>query len=245
MFDGHKQKAEINLINIGTDTSTYSISFRQYYMTEQGNLNLIEKNDTSKMFADQFLRIFPRQVTLAPQESQVVRLQLRRTKNITPGEYRSHLWFRSEKNYEALGSEETPLLDSNQLSVTVFAIFGMTIPVIIREGVVSVSTNLSDLKYEIPPDSIPTLKLAINRTGNISGYGNLIVEYFPAEGKSYIVGAVNGIGVYTNLIKRYVSIKLNKIPGMILKNGKLKVIYTSPDDSKKYEIYCDGELDLK
>ena len=242
VFEGNKQKAELNLMNIGTDTATYSVSFRHYNMTEQGKLELIEKSDTAQMFADSYLRIFPRQVTLAPGEAQVVMLQCRRKPGMLAGEYRSHLWFRDEKNYEALGKEK-PLLDSNQLSVSVIAIFGITIPVIIRSGEVNVSATLSDLKLETQEDTIQYLKLTINRTGNISINGKLIVEYIPAQGKPYQVGVVN-VGVYTNLNKRDISIKLNKTPGMTFKNGKLKVRYTSPDEAK-YVVYAEAELVIK
>jgi P pilus assembly chaperone PapD len=98
VFEGNKQKSELNLANVGTETATYSISFRQYTMTEQGQLLLIEIPDSTQMLASPYLRVFPRQVTLAPGEAQVVMLQCRRKKDMLPGEYRSHIWFRSEKN---------------------------------------------------------------------------------------------------------------------------------------------------
>jgi hypothetical protein len=131
------------------------------------------------------------------------------------------------------------------LSVSVVAIYGITIPVIIRTGEVNVQVTLTNLKLDIPQDSIPYLNLTINRTGNISIIGKLTVEYVPAKGKPYEIGFAKGVGVYTNLNHRTLSIKLNKTPGMAFKTGKLKVHYTSPDDAKKSEIYAEGELDLK
>jgi len=243
VFEGKIQKAELNLMNIGTDTATYSISFRQYNMTEQGRLELIEKPDTTQMFADPYLRIFPRQVTLAPGEPQVIMLQCRRKANMLAGEYRSHLWFRSEKDYEALGKKE-PLLDSNQLSVSVIPIFGITIPVIIRSGAVNVSATLSDLKLEIQQESLQYIRLTINRTGNISLYGDIIIQYVPPQGKSYQVGAVVGVGVYTNINKRNVVVKLKNTSGQTFKSGKLKVQYISDDESKRV-VYAEGEIEVK
>ena len=243
VFEGNKQKTELNLMNTGTDTATYSISFRHYNMTEEGKLELVEKSDTAQMFADPYLRIFPRQVTLFPGESQVIMLQCRRTADMKAGEYRSHLWFRSEKNPDAL-AKEVPSLDSNQMSVSITAIFGITIPVIIRSGAVNVSSTLSDLTLENKHDTVQSLRLTINRTGNISVYGNLTVEYIPEQGKPYQIGKVKGVGVYTNINKRYVAIKLNKKPGMTYKKGKLKVRYTSPDE-EKYVVYAEAEMELK
>ena len=241
VFEGNNQKAELNLMNTGTDTAIYSVSFRNYNMTEQGKLALIEKPDTTQMFAEPYLRVFPRQVTLAPGEGQVIMLQCRRTADMIAGEYRSHLWFRDEKNYAPMGKENQSL-DQNQLSVSVTAIFGITIPVIIRVGASSVSATLSDLKLETNEDTIQNLKLTINRKGNISINGKLKVEYIPSKGKSCQVALMN-VGIYTNLNKRDISIKLNNPNGQDLRSGKLKVRYTSPDDAK-YVVYAEGELDL-
>ena len=240
VFDGSKQKNELNLMNIGTDTATYSVSFRHYNMTEQGSLEVIEKPDTAQMFAEPYLRIFPRQVTLAPGETQVVMLQCRRKADMKAGEYRSHLWFRAENNYEPLKKKE-PSLDSNQLSVTITPIFGITIPVIIRSGAVNVSAALSDLKLETKQDTIQYLKFTINRTGNISIYGDFIIEYIPVIGKPYVVGNVRGVGVYTNINKRNIAIKLKNNSGKILTDGKLKVKFISNDD-KKTVVFAEEEM---
>jgi len=242
VFEGNKQQAELNIMNTGSDTATYSVSFRNYKMTQQGKLEFIEKPDSSQLLAEPYIRIFPRLITLAPGEAQDIMLQFRRKVDMIAGEYRSHLWFRDEKNYVPLGKEKQSL-DQNQLSVSLTAIYGITIPVIIRIGALNVSATLSDLKLESKEDTIQNLKLTINRTGNISINGKLKVEYIPQKGKSYQVAVMN-VGIYTNLNKRDISIKLNKLNGQDLKSGKLKVSYTSPDDAK-FVVYAEGELELK
>jgi len=243
VFEGNKQKEELNLVNVGKDTATYSISFVQRNMKEDGSFETIEKPDSGQMFADPYLRIFPRKVTLAPGEAQVIALQYRRKTDMLAGEYRSHLYFRSEKNYLPLGAKNADK-DTTLLSVQLIPVFGISIPVIIRSGPVNVSAALSDLQLDIKQATIQSLKLTIHRTGNISIYGNLKVEYIPAQGKPQEIGVVKGVGVYTNINKRNISIPLNISPGMNLKNGKLKVRYTSQDEAK-YVVYAEGELEVK
>ena len=240
VFEGNKQKESLSLVNTGSEPATYSISFVQRNMKEDGSFEIIDKPDSGQMFADPYLRVFPRQVTLAPGEAQLVMLQFRRIPNMQSGEYRSHLYFRSEKNYEPLG-KDNPLKDSNQVAVQLTPIYGMSIPIIIRVGEVAVSADLSDLKLIYNQDSVPFLNFTVNRTGNISLYGNFTVDYFPVQGKPYEVGAVNGVGVYTNINKRNVSVRLNKSPGMQLKNGKLKLRFSSPEDTK-YQVYAEKDL---
>ncbi len=240
VFEGNNQQAELNLMNTGTDTATYSVSLRHYNMSEEGILQMIEKSDTAQDIADPYLRIFPRQVTLAPGEAQVVMMQYRRKPGMKEGEYRSHVWFRSEKNYEPLGKQQ-PSLDSAQMSVSVIAIFGITIPVIIRTGQVNVSTTLSGFKLETETDKRQTLQFMIHREGDYSTHGNVVVEYVPDQGKPYQIGMLKGLSVFTNIHQRSVSIKLNYVPGLVLKSGKLRVRYTSPDEAK-YSIYAEAMI---
>ena len=243
VFDGNKQKEELNLVNIGKDTAIYSISFLQYNMKEDGSFSTVAKGDSGQMFADPYLRVFPRKVTLAPREPQVISLQYRHKPDIAAGEYRSHLYFRAEKNTKPLGVENETN-DSTQLKIQLIPIYGISIPIIIRSGAVNVSATLSDLKMEIRQDTIPYLKLVINRTGNISIYGDLTVEYVPPQGQSFQIGILKGMGVYTNINRRNVSIKLRKAPGTNLQNGKLIVKYMSNDDNKIPVVYTEGELYL-
>jgi len=240
VFEGNKQKEEINLVNTGNDSATYSISFLQYNMTEEGNFVLVEKPEDGQMFADPYLRVFPRKVTLAPREAQVVRLQLRRKPDMAAGEYRSHLYFRAEKETKPLGldaSEKDPKL----MSVQITPIFGISIPVIIRTGEVKLAVTLSDLKIEMQQDTIANLKFVMNRTGNISAYGDIVVEYIPAKGNPVEIGLVRGVAVYTSTNKRNFSIILNNKKGMALSTGKLRVRFSSPKDSP-YVLYAEKEV---
>jgi len=242
IFEGNKQRQEINLVNIGHDSAIYSISFIQYTMKEDGSFVRVEKPDSGEMFADPFLRVFPRKVILAPGEAQVVMLQCRRNPDMPAGEYRSHLYFRSEKEYEPLSAKTQDATTS--ISVQLTPVYGMAIPVIIRMGTVSVTSVLSDLTLGKTTDSGQFLTLSINRTGNISAYGDILIDFVPVKGKSFQVAEVKGIGVYTSISKRQIRIKLNNPAGTTMTDGILKVKYISNGETKKV-VYAEAELDIK
>jgi hypothetical protein len=193
------------------------------------------------MFADSYLRVFPRKVTLAPKESQVVRLQLRRKPDMQAGEYRSHLYFRAEKESAPLSLEAKK--DSKLMAVQITPVFGISIPVIIRSGNVNVTSTLSDMRIENQQDTISNLKFNINRSGNISTYGDIIAEYIPLNGKPVEIGLARGIAVYTSVNKRIFSLRLQKLKGVNLNSGKIRIKFTSPKDSP-YELYAEKELVL-
>ena len=242
VFEGNAQKEELNIVNKGRDTAVYSISFLQYRMKEDGSFETIDKPDSGQMFADPYLRIFPRKVTLAPEEPQVIALQLRKKPDMLPGEYRSHIYFRAEKKVNPLGLGKTAN-DTTTLKVELTPIFGVSIPVLIHTGAVSSTASLSDLKLKTEQDTNQFINFVLHREGNISLYGDFTIQFIPTDGKAYDVGKVKGVAVYTNITKRNVSIKLNKVPGKSFKNGKLRLQYVSPDTAKS-AVYAEAELSL-
>jgi hypothetical protein len=243
VFDGTKRSVDLNLANIGKDTATYAISLVQIRMKEDGGFDIITAPEPGQNFADQNIRFFPRSVVLPPGEAQVVKVQLLRTTQLAPGEYRSHFYFRSVPKTDPLG-EEKVITDSNSISVRLTPVFGITIPAIIRVGESTTKVTLSDLMLEIAADGNPVLKLVFNRTGNFSVYGDLAVDHVSPQGIVTRVGAANGVAVYTpNTVRRF-QINLNKVAGLDLRSGKLKVVFSAPSDVKPVK-YAEAELILR
>ncbi len=240
VFEGNKTNQEINLANTGQDTAVYAISFVQYRMTETGSFEQIEEPDPGQLFADRYLRYFPRTVTLPPNESQVVRMQMRRMPDMQPGEYRSHLYFRAVPVERPLGEEDI-LEDTTAIGIRLTPIFGITIPAIIRVGDVSASVALTDLNFEMQNDTIPTLTLTFNREGEKSVFGDLIVDWEPPRGSKVEVGIVRGIAVYTPNTTRQFRMNLRKPEGVNFNEGKLLVRYIDGSDTST-EVFTEAEL---
>ncbi len=128
-FDDTKQKEELNLVNTEKDTIVYTISFVQYKLAEDGSLVVLDKSESGNGSSDPYLKIFPRKVILAPNESQIIIVQRDRNKSLPLGEYRTCLFFKADK--KNLSSAVTAA--STELTQSVY------VPVVIH----SVSTALS------------------------------------------------------------------------------------------------------
>lgn len=240
VFDGTKRVEEINLANIGTDTASYTISFVQYKMMEDGKFVPLPDGDTSVKLAHKNLRFFPRSVRLAPKEAQSVKVQLIKTNELAPGEYRSHLYFRALPKNTALGEEESKPEDSAALSIKLTPIFGISIPTIIRVGSTSVQSSFSNAQINRKnPDQVFALA-NLNRVGNISSYGDITVLYFGADNKPITVCYMRGLAVYTPLDTRKLQLPLSKQPGVDFTRGKLQILYT--DHAPKPQIICQTEI---
>ncbi|WP_029036115.1 fimbrial biogenesis chaperone [Salinimicrobium xinjiangense] len=223
VFDGSQRSQEINLANTGSDTAVYAISFVNYKMTENGNFEQVETPEEGQRFATDFLRYFPRRVTLAPNEAQTIRVQLTRTGNLEQGEYRSHMYFRAVEEQTALGVEEAE--DAEGISINIKTVFGISIPIIIRHGASTTQVELQDLVLDTSGEQI-TLSLSINRSGNMSVYGNLKAEHISTNGKTTEVGTVKGVSVYTPNSKRNFRFELRDAAGIDLNNGRLRISYS-------------------
>ena len=243
VFEGNKSSQEINLANTGQDSATYSVSFVQYRMTESGSFEQIEEPDAGQLFADKMIRYFPRSVTLAPGEAQMVRMQLRRSGDMQPGEYRSHMYFRAVPKESALGLEDQ-LEDTTAIGIRLTPIFGITIPVIVRAGDTESTVSLNKLSVADMSDSTALLKLVFNREGNRSVYGDLTVDYEPERGASIEVGLVRGIAVYTPNQTRQFQMELKMPEGVDFSNGKLVVRYTNAEGDAE-NLLAEKELLLE
>lgn len=247
VFEGQKRAEEISLANIGTDTTRYLISFVQIRLTESGEFEQIEKPDSGQYFADKHLRIFPRTVTLAPKETQIVKIQTYQKENLAPGEYRSHLYFRAVAREntatEKPAGEQAHQQDNKNLSIKIIPVFGITIPVIIKIGESNTTVSIAEVKLETIANTTPSIKMRLNRTGNMSAYGDISIDHISTSGKTTRVGFIKGISLYTPTRSRNIKIALNYAGDLKLTSGRLNITYTGTKDGKP-EKFASAELAL-
>lgn len=224
IFEAGKTTENINIANTGKDTAQYTISIIHYKMKLDGSFVEISKEEAGLMSAEPYIRYYPRTVTLAPGESQVVRVQYNKPANLANGEYRSHIYFRATPKLKPLGIEDKE--KSQNIGVSLVPVFGLSIPVIIREGITKVDVKLTDLKIVSNEDAVTnTLTLNMIRVGNISCYGDITLIHQDLDGNKHEVGVVKGIAVYYPNETRFIKIPFIKDSDIQNHKGKLIVQY--------------------
>jgi hypothetical protein len=234
IFEGSKRYEELNLANTGKDTARYVVSLMHIRMKEDGEFEQVSQPDSGENFADRFIRFFPHSVVLGPGESQVVKIQLTKINELLPGEYRSHLYFRAIPNQAPLG-ESQPAPDSG-ISIRLIPIFGISIPVIIRVGESTSQVSLTDPSLQMWEDTIPLLNMVFRRSGNMSVYGDISVEYTSNTGKKVHAGSARGIAIYTPNQARRFQFALDKRSDIDYHSGRLHIIYTTPEDGHPVKL---------
>ena len=242
VFEGQRRSQEINLANVGKDTASYTISVVDYRMNDDGSFDKIDSAGPGQQFAGPYLRFFPRKVTLAPNEAQVVKIQVIKTNELSEGEYRSHLYFRSVPDEKPLG-EKDPKKDTTAISIQLTPIFGITIPVIIRVGESTADVTLSPPLFYMEGTK-PMLHASLNRTGNMSVYGDIKVEHITGSDKATEIKLIKGVGVYTPNPVRNMNIELDTDKGVNYHSGKIRLTYTVQTNSKTPKV-VEAEVSLK
>ena len=227
VLERNQRAAQVELMNRGTAAETYRIGLVNRRMTVDGDIVVAEAPQPDERFADEMLRYSPRQVTIPPGQSQVVRILLRKPADLPDGEYRSHLQFdRVEDTSAATSVEAVGSAPAQGIGVVIRTLVGASIPVIVRHGATQVRVTLSELALEsragIPA---PLLALQLQRQGNRSVYGDLSVSFTPAGGKAVELAKAGGVAVYVPNASRRARLPLELPKGLALSDGVLQVSY--------------------
>jgi hypothetical protein len=198
------RSAEVILNNIGDEPATYRISAEFRRMRPDGSLEEVTDPSDSEKAARDMLVFAPRRVTLAPREPQSVRIAARPAQGLPDGEYRVHLLFRAIP-------PSTPVTQpasapASGLSFKLVPVYGVTIPVIVRLGNLSVKAGISDVHVE-ERDGKPVVALKLDRNGSRSTFGELRVL---KPGVKDPVAVSRAVAVYTELNEREVVVPVSE-----------------------------------
>lgn len=238
ILEGRARSAELTLVNTGSSTATYRISFINLRMTDTGELTEIEEPGPGERFADGMIRYSPRQVTLEPNVAQTVRLQVRKPADLEAGEYRSHILFRAVPNLADMGGG-IEASNPEELKIRLVPVYGVSLPVIVRHGETAASARLSDLKVTAGDGEQPPLLAAtLHREGTRSVYVSMVARL---RSTGEVVGQIKGIGVYVPNAKRDVALPLQIPEGRAL-SGETLVVTITDAETPEERTLAEAEL---
>ncbi len=243
---GAKQRAaQVEIVNRGDKTETYRINILNRRMTEDGQIVEAKDVQPGEQFANAMLIYTPSQVTLKPGQSQTVRVSVRRPEGLADGEYRSHLQFdrvadaSSDTDLEAAAKP-----DKGQVAITLQALIGASIPVIVRQGQTAATVTIDGMAVAPAVDGkAAVLRFAFHRQGNQSTYGDIVARFEPGRGRAIDIGKVSGVAVYVPNDVRKEQIPLTLPAGVSLHGGKLTLRYNERADAGG-KLIAEATLDL-
>ena len=223
IFEGSSRSATVTLVNNDPQTYTYRIVWQMLRMNADGKLVRVESEADGEGLksAESMIRYAPRQVTVEPGVAQTVRLMLRKPKDLADGEYRAHLLFLREPQAITMGSED------DGLAISLNILYGLSIPVFVRQGEPSAEVSIEKLEAARQDDAL-RLGLHLGRTGERSIYGDVTVTWTDGKADELVLSTVRGIGLYPEIDSRLVKFDLAMPDGSPVPPGTVHVRYRAP-----------------
>lgn len=236
-----QRAAEVYVVNRSDGPLTARISLVNRRMSEDGSLVDASEPLAGEHFADSLLQYAPRRVHLGANQGQTVRI-LAQPPAGPPTEYRSHLLFRVEPTLARDSSRDAPGESQDEnLQVRLIPVYGVTIPVIVRTGELSVSSSITDISLQrgdAHQGGPVSASFMLRRIGDGSVYGDIHVYYQPSVGgPERLVGQARGLAVYPPLPARHVVVPLD-LEGESLR-GRIRVQYV--DHANKDSVLAEAE----
>jgi hypothetical protein len=221
-FDSRDRIQEVILINSGSETRTYRLSWIESLATTEGGYQDSDINDPALDPLSPFIRFSPRQVTLAPGERQIIKLQLRRKPDMSESEYRSHLLFTVLPPDVDTGSVLPQTQEGASFKLNL--LMNYSIPVLYHPALGNVAVDASFEGINRLNDNSADFKFRLDRTGDVSAFGR--IELFSmVDGQRQQIGLANNISVFKELDHRMVSVRVPNFSKFKDKLTELEIRY--------------------
>lgn len=255
VFDAGKRTEAVYVFNQGAEPVTVDVALVDNVMLSSGEIapmgeiarkgNLAQATATRMRSARDLILATPSRLRLEPGKGKAVRIRASLPDQAGDGEWRSHLTVSTVPSAETGVTAETAAQPpQNELAFRIQSVFGISIPLILRSGVVAAAANIGSISLERgeTPDpnggvrrSVPLLSFTLNRSGTNSIYGNLEAR---AEngGSREVIGFIRGIAVYPELDERKVALQLTREP----RRGETIVVTFYADDPQLRGLQATG-----
>jgi hypothetical protein len=185
------------------------------------------------------VRFSPRGVTVAPGQTQSVRLDYRPPANLEPGEYRSHLRIGTEpmpdKNGISQGTEVMRSGEKEGLSFRLEAMMSFAVPIFVRHGTGSADVRISAIEPIVDRsnrNNASALKVTLLRSGEFSSHGRLaIYQQLNANSPVELIGEAGSVAIYTEINRHERVVNMNPEKGLI-PGSWIRVSYEGVGDER-------------
>jgi hypothetical protein len=228
--------------NTGDATGRYKVELVDAEMSENGGIHVLEDGKHDEFSLIGMLSISPSNMTLKPDETQSVRILVKKKEGIADGEYRSHLQVRMTE------SDIDPATDkpNEGTGIAIHSKITTIIPVIVRFGQTNFNLTMDDAELMTgggENQQVPEVKLSMSFSGNRSIIGDIKVTHIAPDGKETTLAFVQGIPIYRGVAKRTQAVSLNDTDKVNLHSGRLRVDFLSQENEGSH-VLAEKEITL-
>jgi len=222
-FSGTELTQAVTVENTGPTEQTSRITLVNFQMLPGGRIVLGDGPAENGRFAGSLVRFSPRQLTLRPGESQIVRFQMHAPGHLPDGEYQAYILVQEIPEIDAL---DAPTSSGNDgLAVDLRAVFGVAIPLIIEKGDLSATASIPSARIEPLPDGRPAVALRIERSGDRSVRGDVSIL---ADGTE--IATVANVAIYVPTAYRDLVVPITWPSKLSLTDHQIEIRFREPQE---------------
>ena len=223
IFEDNIRSAEFTLANRGDETGTFEMGWTHMTMSPEGGL--VKYDGQPSWSVQPFVRYSPRRVTLAPSESQVIKIALRRSQDVAKGEYYSHFRVLTLNSEDPSAAEANAAEPSAAAGVSITARSAVAIPVIWRNSRDRSSASIESVWIDQDANK---LTVDVRRHGLLSVRGYLHLFESAPDGTRSSLAETVPLVIYPSIDTRTTTIEL--MDSVMVDNlPRGTAVYYSPD----------------
>ena len=230
VIEGRERSTEIVLINTSQNTNTYRLHWLQLEQVESagGYVAVAEADRAARQDLEDIAVFTPRQVTLKPNEKQVVRIGIRRPPELADGEYKSHLRFEILPELSSRPDQNVEVSpDKTRFGVQVHASY--SVPVVYRSGEYDLSIAIQQPSFDINEKTSQIIvNLPVERAGTHGVIGQIDIYHKGRNGKETLIAQHGNAALYTEITRRDFKILTS---AKSLNGGSLRVQFIKAEGS--------------
>lgn len=241
VMEGRDRSTHVTLLNTGNAKNTYRLEWVQLEQAEYlgGYQETLEKTKDDTHLKD-FTVFTPRQITLLPDEKQVVRLGVRRPADLPDGEYKSHLKFGIVAS-EVVNKGPAKELTDDEISVAARVLSSYSIPAVYRVGEYDCTVSIGEITISAHENSgNMVVTVPVIHEGIHGAIGQTEVYHTPNGGDEVLLKAIGNTNLFPEATQRNVKIATD-VKGV--SPGTFKIVFKKAEgDLSDHVILAEREF---
>jgi len=227
-MEGRTRSEDIVLVNTTQKSNTYRLEWEQVEQNPETGRYMDSDMNSGKLFLQNFAVFTPRQITLAPGETQNIRIAVRRPADLADGEYKSHLKF---KIITSVAPKDNRVLKKGESSFGAQVNTSFTIPVVYRSGEYDCAIELGEPSFGTSEGNGNLfVELPVSRSGIHGVIGQIDIYYTPQGGEERILGQLGNANIFPEINDRTFKIPTqDKSVGP----GSLRIVFQKAEGKDK------------
>lgn len=225
IFTDRQRSINVHAINTSDEAFTYNISLATMRKGTDGQLYTPKKETIEEQHVKDMIRFSPRRATIQPHTRQVIKVMVRKPKDLPPGEYQTRLSISPEASQP---TKRDDLADKSG-TISMDVLVASTLPIIIQHDKppAIVTPDSIALKNMSKSRSGIGAAVKLTRKGELSAFGDLFLTFIPADGSGSTreIGRVIGLAIYLPDTERALNVPLKDITQAEVTGGTIRATF--------------------